>query len=127
VVVANTFAKENEGEGGAGIGFSSLKDAGGDLVLITNAPEGHVSHYLFGTWGNLTNNEFRLVVQLPPRVERLIILNEYPDLTAPGYFSPAEKVVIAHRWDEVLRLLEERHGSVAKVAVYPSAEIQYCN
>jgi lactate racemase len=127
IVVTNTFAKVNEGEGGAGIGFSSLKTSGGDLVLIANAPGGHVSHYLFGTWGSVANNDFRLVIQLPPQVERLIIFNEYPDLTALGYFSPADKVVALDSWDEVLRTLQERRGSAARVAVYSSAEIQYCH
>ena len=94
MVVTNTFAKVNEGEGGAGTGFASVKGTGGDVVLITNAPDGHVSHYLLGTWGSITNNDFRLVIQLPPHVERLIIFNEYKDLTALGYFAPSDKVVM---------------------------------
>ena len=127
VVVTNTFAKVNEGEGGTGTGFASVKSTGGDVVLITNAPDGHVSHYLFGTWGSITNNDFRLVIQLPPHVERLIIYNEYKDLTALGYFAPSDKVIMLDTWDEVLRHLQERHGDGAKVAVYSSAEIQYCD
>src|SRR3990172_9002049 len=101
VVVTNTFAKVNEGEGGAGIGFASLKKTGGDVVLIANAPDGHVSHYLFGTWGSTTANEFRLVIQLPPHVERLIIFNRYRDLTARSYFAPVEKVTMHDNWDDV--------------------------
>lgn len=126
VVIANTFAKVSESEGGTITGFPALKVSGGDLVLVSNAPEGHVIHYLLGTWGSVSPGEFRLVVQLPPQVERLIVFNRYPDLTGAGYFSPAEKVLMVDRWDEVLRLLTERHGGGARVAVYPSAEIQYC-
>jgi hypothetical protein len=66
------------------------------------------------------------VIQLPPHVERLIIFNEYKDLTGLGYFAPADKVVMLDKWDEVLRVLRERRSDGAKVAVYPSAEIQYC-
>jgi nickel-dependent lactate racemase len=127
VVVTNTFAKVNEGEGGVGTGFASVKSTGGDVVLIANAPDGHVSHYLFGTWGSISNNDFRLVIQLPPHVERLIIFNEYIDLTGLGYFAPTDKVVMLDKWDEVLRVLQERRGDGAKVAVYSSAEIQYCD
>jgi lactate racemase len=127
VVIANTFAKVNEGEGGAGTGFASIRPEGGDLVLVANAPDGHVSHYLFGTWGSIANNEFRLVIQLPPHVERLIIYSEYKDLTALGYFSPGEKVVMLDDWGDVLSLLQDRHGPHAKAAVYSSAEIQYCS
>ncbi|HLA80603.1 MAG TPA: lactate racemase domain-containing protein, partial [Thermoleophilia bacterium] len=50
VVVTNTFAKANEGEGGVITGLPSVKQAGGDLVLIANAPGGHVAHYLLGNW-----------------------------------------------------------------------------
>ncbi len=126
VVVTNTFAKANEGEGGAITGFASLKGSGGDLVLISNAPEGHVTHYLFGNWGSLGVDGLRLVVQLPPQVERLIIFNEHMDRTAAGYFAPDEKVLLLDTWDEVLKVLRERRGDAAKVAIYSSAEIQYC-
>jgi nickel-dependent lactate racemase len=126
IVVTNTFAKANEAEGGTITGFPSIEAAGGDLVLISNAPEGHVSHYLLGTWGTVSPGEFRLVVQLPERVERLILFGEYRDLTAAAYFAPREKVVVVDRWADVLRLVEQRHGPEARVAVYSSAEVQYC-
>jgi len=126
IVVTNTFAKANEGEGGTITGFPSLKSSGGDLVLISNAPEGHVTHYLFGNWGSLSPDRFGLVVQLPPQVERLIIFNEYKDHTAAGYFAPVERVLMLDSWREVLRALRERHGETTKVAVYSSSEIQYC-
>lgn len=127
VVVTNTFAKANEGEGGVITGFGSLKRTGGDMVLISNAPEGHVVHYLFGNWGSLGSDGLRLIVQLPPQVERLIIFDRYKDLTSVGYFAPREKVLILSEWDEVLGVLRERRGDGSKVAVYSSAEIQYCS
>ncbi len=95
VVVTNTFAKANEGEGGVITGFPSVKSTGGDVVLICNAPEGHVAHYLFGNWGSISSDEFRLMIQLPPHVERLIVFNEYKDLTAAGFFAPSERVAHA--------------------------------
>ena len=126
VVITNTFAKANEGEGGTITGFPSLKETGGDLVLISNAPEGHVSHYLLGSWGSLSPGELRLVVRLPPQVERLIVFSEYKDMTAAAFFSPPEKVLLMDSWDDVLRALGERHRGHAKVAVYTSAEVQFC-
>ena len=126
VVVTNTFAKANEGEGGVITGFASLKSTGGDLVLISSAPEGHVAHYLFGNWGSLGSEGLRLVVQLPPQVERLIVFSEYKDLTSAGYFAPSDRVLMLSDWGEVLQVLRERRGDRAKAAVYSSAEIQYC-
>lgn len=127
IVVTNTFAKANEGEGGVITGFPSIKSAGGDLVLIANAPEGHVAHYLFGNWGSLGSDGLRLRVQVPSHVERIIIFNEHKDLTATGYFAPREKVLVLDKWSDVLGALRERHGDRAKVGVYSSAEIQYCD
>ena len=127
VVVTNTFAKANEGEGGVITGFPSLKKTGGDLVLVCNAPEGHVVHYLFGYWGGANPDGFELIVKLPQNVNRLIVFSEYPDLTDAGFFSPRDKVLLVDKWDDVLRVLEQSHGDGAKVAVYSSAEIQYCD
>ena len=51
IVIANTYAKASEA--GAAIKYSSqsVKQSGGDLVLIANAPGGQVPHYLLGRWG----------------------------------------------------------------------------
>ncbi len=125
VVVTNTFAKASEPEGGIGTGFPSLKPEGGDIVLIANIPEGHVIHYLFGSWGKVSGNPFRIVVPLPPNVDHLIFFTEYPDMTIPEYFSPQEKVIMLSKWEDVIRTLQSFHGGKAKVAVYPSSEIQY--
>ena len=127
VVVTNTFAKANEGEGGVITGLPSVTRRGGDVVLIANAPEGHVVHYLFGNWGSIRGGDSRLEVQLPAHVGRLIVFNEYRDQTAAGFFAPREKVLLLDKWEDVVRVLAEKHGEHAKVGVYSSAEIQYCD
>lgn len=126
VVITNTFAKASESEGGTIAGIPSLKREGGDLVLISNAPEGHVCHYLLGVWGTVSPGELRLVVRLPPQVERLIIFSQYRDVTAKSFYAPSDKVLLFDDWGEVLRALEARHGERARAAVYTSAEIQHC-
>jgi lactate racemase len=126
IVVTNTFAKASEGAGGAITGFPSVKQQGGDIVLICNAPEGQVTHYLFGNWGNISSCEFSFLVQLPPQINRLIIFNEYKELTDAGVFTPRQKVLLLDKWDDVLLALREKYGDKAKVGVYSSAEIQYC-
>ena len=127
VVVTNTFAKANEGEGGIITGFPSVKSSGGDLVLICSAPKATWLTISSATGGIISSDDFRLTVRLPPQVERLIVFNEYKDLTAAGFFAPSERVLMLDRWDDVLRVLGEKHGDRAKVAIYSSAEIQYCD
>ena len=127
MVITNAFAKVNEAEGGVITGFSSIRRKGGDLVLISNAPEGHVTHFLLGNWGKISGNEMRLLINLPEQVNHLIVFNEYPDLTITGCFAPEDKVLVIDNWDEVIRTLKQWHGDCSKVAIYPNAEIQYCS
>ncbi len=125
IVIANTFAKVAECESGLEIAIPSLKKTGGDLVLIGNAPEGHVAHYLGGPWGKKKHSSSQMQCALPERVKRLIIFNQYPDLTIFGYFAQPEKVLLLTKWDEVTALLEKEHPGQTSVAVYPNADIQF--
>ncbi len=123
IVIANSYAKAAESESGLEIAIPSVREEGGTVILVANAPEGHVSHYLGGPWGSVTEHSFQMRCGLPRNVERLIIFSQYPDLTMYGYFAQPEKVKIVSDWGEVLRSLPSK----AKVAVYPNADIQYCS
>ncbi|MEE8353804.1 MAG: lactate racemase domain-containing protein, partial [Dehalococcoidales bacterium] len=124
VVIANTYTKANE----AGIGVAMAYRAvapGGDVVLIANAPDGQVTHYLFGPFGKTTFALLGSAGRVPEHFGRLIVFTEYPDLASRSGFGESDKMIFAHNWDDVLGLLEGR-GAGTSVAVYPSAEIQYC-
>lgn len=126
VVIANTFAKANEAISGLSIAFSAVSKDGGDVVLIASAPEGQATHYLMGPFGNDIGGKLQLRSKLPPKVNRLIIYNEYPELASRRYLEDTEKVIMTDSWAEVLNLLKEKHGPGTKVAVYPNSDIQYC-
>lgn len=126
IVVANTFAKANEAISGLLAAFPSVSQQGGDVVLIANAPEGQITHYLMGPFGNDIGGQLRLRMKPPSNVNRLIIFSEYPELSSKNYLEDTDRVVLVHRWDDVLKLLRENHGSGAQVAVYPNSDIQYC-
>lgn len=123
IVIANTYAKTNEFESGLSMAFLSVA-AGGDIVLIANAPDGHIPHYLFGSWGSMPRYQFTHIT-IPERVHRLYIFTEYPEMTMADYFQNHEKVRILSRWEDVLDNLEPYHRQDAVVAVYPNADIQY--
>jgi nickel-dependent lactate racemase len=125
IVIANAFAKANEAVSGLLIAFPSVARRGGDVVLIYNAPEGQATHYLMGPFGNDIGGQLQLQMKVPANVNRLIIYNEYPELAGRRYLEDAEKVIMLDKWDDVLALLKETHGSRVKVAVYPCADIQY--
>jgi nickel-dependent lactate racemase len=126
VVIANTFAKANEAVAGLLIAFPSVSRKGGDIVLIGNAPEGQMTHYLMGPFGNEIGGKLQLQMACPACVNRLIIFSEYPELASKNYIEDAGKVVMMHEWADVMKLLQESHGTGTKVAVYPNADIQYC-
>ncbi len=124
IVIANTFAKDNEAVSGLSVAFPSVKP-GGDVVLIANVPEGQATHYLMGPFGNSIAGKLKLQKKVPPNVKRLIFFNEYPELAARHYLEDTDRVVMLSDWSEVLNLLKQSHGEQAKVAVYPNADIQY--
>lgn len=124
IVIANTYAKANEGFIGKAMGYHAVAP-GGDVVLIANAPDGQVTHFLFGPFGNSVYALLGQASPVPDHVGRLIVFTEYPDLAGQRFYGESDKMTFVHSWDEVMRLLGDR-GSGTKVAVYPSAEIQYC-
>jgi nickel-dependent lactate racemase len=123
IVIANTFAKANEGFIGTSIAYRSVAP-GGDVVLIANAPDGQVTHYLLGPFGNTSFAPLRQGASVPPHVNRLIVFSEYPDLASRSWFGESDRVIFLNRWDDVLNALSSHDGDT-KVAVYPNAEIQY--
>jgi nickel-dependent lactate racemase len=125
IVIANSFAKASEAVSGLLIAWPSVKKSGGDVVLIANAPEGQATHYLMGPFGNSTAGQLKLQMKIPENVHRLIIYSEYPELASRNYLEDTGRVVMADRWAEVMKLLEEEHGPGAKAAVFPNADIQY--
>jgi nickel-dependent lactate racemase len=126
IVIANSYAKACEAISGLLIAFSSIKKTGGDVVLIANAPEGQVTHYLMGAFGDTIGGELYLRMNPPPHVNRVIVFSRFPEVSFKNFFEDTDKFVLASDWDEVLKLLRASHGSRAKVAVYPNSDIQYC-
>jgi len=80
VVVINNYSKANEATIGIEMAARSLKEGGGDLVLIANTPEGQVVHYLFGNFGRVhKGGPLSLQPSLPSVVDRFILFSPYGD------------------------------------------------
>jgi nickel-dependent lactate racemase len=127
IVIANTYAKVSESGIGVKIAVPSVSEKGGDIVLVCNAPQGHVPHYLMGVWGKRVEPPLGNVAsRLAPRVNHLIVYNEYPDMASRQYFDSSDRVLMMSDWEEVLSSLQSFHKGSVAVGVYPSADIQYC-
>lgn len=125
IVVANVFAKANEGEIGVITCLPCVRKTGGDLVLVCNIEKGHVVHYLMGTFGKKSRTRLKLSVRTPGYVRNVLVFTEYTEESLRDYFEEPEKVLFFTNWQELLSFLEERHPKEASVAVYPSADIHY--
>jgi len=126
IAVMNTYAKANEAFLALPLSMVLLRNGGGDLVLIANAPEGLVTHYLAGGFGTQTGGRFWFPrSEPPPNVRRIIIFTPHIDRAGANWMGPPESIFWAKTWPEVLELLAEKHGDTAKVAVVPDATLQY--
>ena len=126
IAVLNTYSKGSEAFLALPLSSRLLQGGAGDLVLIANAPEGQVTHYLAGSFGKKTGGRLWLPrASLPPNVKRLIVFTTYIDKAGGDWLAIPESIVWAKTWPEVLELLTETHGDSARVAVVPDATMQY--
>ena len=66
IIIANTFAKASEAIAvGLTTGYGAASPEGSDVVLIANAPDGQVTHYLMGTFGRNTAGALGMRVLFP--------------------------------------------------------------
>jgi nickel-dependent lactate racemase len=125
VVVVNAYSKPNECAIAPFIGIPSLKEEGGDLVIIANEPGGQVVHYLFGEFGKCGEGRLQLPQPLPTKVKRFIVLSPFKDHVGACFFGKVSSIIWVKTWEEVLDLLETEWGDQANVAVYPDGTVQY--
>jgi nickel-dependent lactate racemase len=123
VVIANTYAKVNEALIGLDAAVPAVSTSGGDIVLVANAPEGQITHYLIGPFGRTTWAR-KASLGLPPNIRHLIVYSEYPH---PGssWLAEDERVLYMAKWAEVVQFLKKSHGAGTRVAVFPDATNQY--
>jgi nickel-dependent lactate racemase len=127
IVVVNAYSKPNECAIAPFIGIPSLKEEGGDLVIISNEPAGQVVHYLFGEFGRCGEGRLQLPQPLPTKVKRFIVLSPFKDHVGACFFGKVPSILWVKTWEEVLNLLKAEWGNEANVAVYPDGTIQYFN
>jgi nickel-dependent lactate racemase len=90
---------------------------GGTFVVVVSGDEGLGSHSLFGPG-------MRLAASRPTRVRGRDVIFFAPR-TDPGLLPVTmEGTVLLPTWAQTLEWLERKHGSQARVAVYPCATMQ---
>jgi len=126
IVIANCYSKANEMILAPLIAAPSLKEEGGDMVIITITPEGQIPMYWTRSWGkNMGGQGWYQRKNLPPNTKRLTVMSPYTDKAGVDCIAPYELVRWARTWPEVIQDLENRYGDRAKVVVIPDVTVQY--
>ena len=128
LVVANSYAKANESAIAALLGLMLIRPKEGILVLISDAPEGQVPHYVMRAWGSDYGGRH---YQPKPKgyisrlMKKLIVLAPNPDRTSLDLICHPDDATLVKTWPEVLAILEKDFPHQARVAVVPDGTMQY--
>jgi nickel-dependent lactate racemase len=128
LVVANSYAKANESAIAALLGLMLIRPKEGTLVLISDAPEGQVPHYVMRAWGSDYGGRH---YQPKPKgyisrlMKKLIVLAPNPDRTSLDLICHPDDAILVKTWPEVLAILEKDFPHQARVGVVPDGTMQY--
>ena len=127
-VVSNAYGKANESAIAFRIAMMLLKSKDGVVVLISDAPEGQVPHYVFRAWG--TDYGGRQYISRPkgftqPMMKKLVVMAPHPDRTSLDLFCHVDDAIIVKSWPECLDILEKDFPGAAKGAVVQDGTMQY--
>ncbi len=128
IVVANAYAKANESAIAALLGLMMIRPKEGTMVLISDAPEGQVPHYVMRAWGSDYGGR-----HYAPRpkgfvrhlMKSLVVMAPYPDRTGLDLICHPDDATFVKTWSEVLALLEKDYPGPARIAVIPDGTMQY--
>ena len=128
IVVCNSYAKASESAIALLLSLQTMKPGQGTAVLISEAPEGQVPHYVMRAWGldyggRHYNHRAPGFVQL--LMKKLIVLNPFPDRMGLDLVCHPDDARIVKTWQEVLAILEQDYPNEAKVAVIQDGTMQY--
>ncbi len=125
VVVANAYAKYNEMAICMLMSLMTVNLQRGVVVLMVDAPEGQVCHYLIRSFGKEYGGEFYMRMGPPPPGVKIIVCTAYPDRTMCDLFAPIEAVTVTRDWEQTLALLVEEFPDGASAAVIPDGTMQF--
>ena len=124
IAIGNTYPMANEGYKAYNILNESVRDDG-DMVFLLFTPEGCRVHNYNGRFGTNYGGKGwtkTTYVKKPWRMERVICFSPYLTKVDEYYYGEGSKWVKS--WEQVLELLETKHGDKASVAIYPTATMQ---
>ena len=127
VVVANGYPQSTQAPVYAASWLGKVRE-GGTSVLVLQHPQG-ISSWHFANERNYGKNSRTYYDVMatprfsPPKHARLIVFSQYLDRQNMNKFGAGTE--FAFTWEDVIRKLQARHRSSARVALYPYCPIQH--
>ncbi len=131
IAVCNAYGKANESAISLLMSLMALKpDRTGTAVLISDAPEGQVPHYVMRAWGTDYGGRHYTVKEKGQNpvlalMKRLVVFAPSPDRTMLDLVCHADDATVVKTWAEVLDILEGDYPGAARVAVIQDGTMQY--
>lgn len=125
IVISNAYGKYNEMGICMMMGLGSVNFERGAVVILVEAPEGQVCHYLFRGFGKDYGGRMYMKRGAPPETVRVIVCSSCPDRTTADWFADPDSVTWTESWEETLSLLESEFPEAASVAVIPDGTMQH--
>jgi nickel-dependent lactate racemase len=129
VAVCNAYGKANESAIALLLSLIVLKGgAAGVAVLICDASEGQIPHYVMRAWGSTYGGRHFVPRQrgfISLLFKKLIIMNPNPDRMFLDLICHADDAVVVKSWDEVVAILEKDYPEGARIAVIQDGTVQY--
>ena len=128
IAVSNAYGKANESAIALFMARAAMKEGNGTAVLISDAPEGQVPHYVFRSWGTCYGGRHftpRPKGFIPLLMKRVIVLNPFPTPSCLDWIGHVDEVDVVKTWPEVLEILAKDYPGAAKVCVIQDGTVQY--
>ncbi|MBW1710338.1 MAG: DUF2088 domain-containing protein [Deltaproteobacteria bacterium] len=128
LVISNSYGKANESAIALGVALGLLKPGEGTAVLISDAPEGQVPHYVFRSWGSDYGGRHftpRAKGFVQKVLKKLIIMAPNPDRTSLDWICHPDEAVVVKTWADVMDILEKDFPGEARTAVVQDGTMQY--
>ncbi|MFA6470732.1 MAG: lactate racemase domain-containing protein [Candidatus Latescibacterota bacterium] len=125
VVIANAYPYTIEEWGKFDWANWSLRQ-GGTAIAIFQMPLGRVPMHYWGERSGFRKKSYWDSVNIEdpvPNAGQIIIYSQY--LHRRDLHYPEGRVKLCRTWDEVLKLVEKKHGAGTRCAVYPYVGIQH--
>ena len=128
LAICNAYAKANESVIALFFSLLLLKSPEGTAVLISDAPEGQIPHYVMRAWGSDYGGRHYTPQPkgfLRRKMRKLIVLAPYPDRMGLDLLCHADDALFVKTWPEVLAILEKDFPNKAKAAVVQDGTMMY--